>query len=254
LGPLSPSEAGFYSDGTAGIFYDPGTLINMETANLILGNTLLLAAILLFLAILPRALRQTKKTALDRAVEKFEKEELEAEIEGKSKENIARPKQLSSQKDSSLAYLEKDMPSSSETSDNQGIPPFPVQEDENEESIKVVKEGFPISHSDSTNPPPAPRKKTKFIKQDISIAPDKKRLRSKKSPSDSQKNKNLDKGQKATIEDGLHAPPFIDTRNEDSDDAWIEAEIPGLTLEPNQPVEKSDNIPTFQSSPQEKHP
>lgn len=251
--PKAPQRQDFIPTEPAGIFYDPGTLIIMETANLILGNTLLLAAILLFLAILPRALRQTKKTALDKAVEKFEKEELKAEMEGKSKENIARPKKLSSQKDSSLAYLADDIPSSSETSDYMGIPPFPAQEDENEENIKIVKEGFPISHSDSTDPPPVPRKKTKLIKQEISIAPDKKRLSSKKSSPDPQKYKNSAKDQKSTLGKELHAPPIIENRNEEFDDNWIEAEIPGLTLEPPHPVEKSDSIPTFKASSGEKH-
>jgi hypothetical protein len=48
----------------------------MEFSNPILGNPLLLIAIVLFLALIPRALRQKKKTALDKTVERFEKEEL----------------------------------------------------------------------------------------------------------------------------------------------------------------------------------
>ncbi|MDH3257200.1 MAG: hypothetical protein OEM27_06250, partial [Nitrospinota bacterium] len=81
----------------------------METTNLFLGNTLLLLAVLLFLAILPRALRhillQKEKTKLDKAVERFEEEELKAAAEGKSAETDTLQDKSVPPKDSSLAYL-----------------------------------------------------------------------------------------------------------------------------------------------------
>ena len=81
----------------------------MESANPILGNPLLLLAILLFLAILPRALRrisQKEKTALDRTVERFEKEELLTAAVGELNENNAQQEKPDSPKDGSLlAYI-----------------------------------------------------------------------------------------------------------------------------------------------------
>ena len=117
----------------------------METANLFLGNTLLLLATLLFLAILPRALRhillQKEKTALDRMVERFEKEELKAAAaEGESDESDPGHEKPASPKDPSLAYLLEDLPTSPKAQGNEGIPPFSEQE-EDDELLKIVKEG-----------------------------------------------------------------------------------------------------------------
>ena len=48
----------------------------METVDPILGNPLFVAALLLFLIILPLALRQKKKTRLDKIIARMEAEEL----------------------------------------------------------------------------------------------------------------------------------------------------------------------------------
>ena len=47
----------------------------METTDPILGNPLFVAALLLFLIILPLALRQKKKTGLDKIIARMEAEE-----------------------------------------------------------------------------------------------------------------------------------------------------------------------------------
>ena len=120
----------------------------MESVNPILGNPLLIAAILLFLAILPRALRQKKKTALDRTVERFEEEELKTAAEGESDENIPGHEPATHPEGETSANLtKKDLPNPQETQGNEGFPPFPTQAEEIEKSIKIVKEGIPISHN-----------------------------------------------------------------------------------------------------------
>ena len=116
----------------------------METVNPFLENPLLIAAILLFLAILPRALRQKEKTALDKTVERFEKEELKVAAEEKSDENINLQKKPIALKDGSLAYLKGDLPASQKMEEQRGIPPFPAQEED--KKVKIVKPGVPISH------------------------------------------------------------------------------------------------------------
>jgi hypothetical protein len=208
----------------------------MGTANAFLGNTLLLMAILLFLAVLPRALRhillQKENTRLDRVVGRFEKEELKV---------VA-------------AQFLKNPPLSQKAEDPGGIPPFPEREDDDVIEVKVAKEGVPISHNEEADSSPPPRKKSKLIKEGFSIAPGENKLPSKKVSSDPQKSKTPAKDQKPTIDEDLYAPPFIEPKKEESEDSWIEAEIPGLTLEPNRATEKSDSIPTFKASPQEKQP
>ena len=224
-----------------------GLLSFMETINPILENPLLIAAILLFLAILPRALRQKEGTALDKAVERFEKEELKAAAEGKSDEDINRQKKPIALKDGSLAYLKENLPVSQKMEEPRGIPPFPVQEED--KKVKIVKPGVPISHFETA---PPPKKKVKLIRQEFSIAPDKNKVSSKKVSSDPTKDKAikaLTNDQIPTESEDFPAPP---SDNEKSKDSWIEAEIPGLTIEP--PAEdKPENIPVFNAFPKEKY-
>jgi len=223
----------------------------MDTANPILGNPLLLIAILLFLAILPRALRQKEKTELDKAVERFEKEESRtalAEKPGEDKNNLKKPIAL---RDGSLAYPKGRLRASQQTEENGGIPPFPAREEDNEERVKIVKPGVPISHFETAEPPP--KKKVKLIKQEFSIAPDENRKSPKKTRSEpakeSQEKTRSNKPETKQNED-FPAPPISDS--EESEDNWIEAEIPGLTIEFPTP-EKAEDIPVFNAFPKEKY-
>ena len=225
----------------------------MGTANLILGNTLLLAAILLFLAVLPRALRQQKKSALDRAVQKFEKEELKAAAGDKFDENDTMHEKPVPPKDRSLAYLLENQTTSPETLEDGGIPPFVSQGDKHEEKVKIVKEGVPISHTDSTDQLAAPKKKSKLTKQEFSIAPGENRIPTKKRHSDPLKSKTLAKNPKPTSAKGIHVPLLNDDENEEAENNWTEAEIPGLTLEAPRATESSEDIPTFKASQKAKH-
>jgi len=202
----------------------------METANPILGNPLLLAAILLFLAILPRALRQKEKTALDRAKERFEKEELETAADEESYENDTKHEKPVPPKDPSVAYLLEDLPTPRETHEENEVIPFPAQE-EREKQVKIVKEGVPISHNKGKDPPPAPKKKVKLIKQEISIPPE---------PLKGKKSKPLTKEQKPTWD-------------EESESSWVEAEIPGLIIDSPLAAEIFESIPAFKASPKAKH-
>jgi hypothetical protein len=221
----------------------------METINPILENPLLIAAILLFLAILPRALRQREKTALDKAVERFEKEELKTAAEGKSDEDIKRQKKPIALEDGSLAYLKGNLSASQKMEEQGGIPPFPAQEED--KKVKIVKPGVPISHYETADPPL--KKKVKLIRQEFSIAPDKNKVSSKKVSSDPIKDKASKpptNDQKSTWSGDSAVPPISD--NEESKGNWIEAEIPGLTIEPPA-EEKSETIPVFDAFPKEKY-
>jgi hypothetical protein len=219
----------------------------METTNPILGNPLLIAAILLFLAILPRALRQRKKTALDKAIERFEKEESQAE-ESPDK-NLDTQKKPIALKDGSLVYLKNDLSSSQKIWKPGGIPPFPIREDE---KVKIVKPGVPISHLETAEPPA--KKKVKLIKQEFSIAPDPNKVNPQKdlsAPRKDKENKSLSEDKKPSFSEDFPAPPPV-SDNVESKDSWIEAEIPGLTIEP--PVEeKNEDIPIFNASPKEEY-
>ena len=221
----------------------------METTNPILENPLLIAAILLFLSILPLALRQKKKTTLDKAVERFEKEELKAAAEGKPDEDKNRQKKPIALRDGSLAYPKKNQPTSQKTKELTGIPPFPTEEDE---KVKIVKPGVPISHFETEDPPV--RKKVKLIKQEFSIAPDPNKVSPKKdssAPQNDKKSGSLTDDQKSNSIENSPVPPHI-SDNEESKDSWIEAEIPGLTLE--SPVEeKTEDIPVFNAFPKEEY-
>jgi len=222
----------------------------MEAANPILGNPLLLMAILLFLAILPRALRQKEKTALDRAVERFEEEELKSTTEGKSDENDTESEQAAQPKDPSLAYLTEDLPTSQETQEDADIPPFPIQE-EDEKKIKIVKEGVPISHNKAEDSSPALNKKVKLIKQEMSIAPDKNKVSSKKTLSEHVKGKTPVQDRRPKV--NSQEPPTNKQENEESDGNWVEAEIPGLIMDIPPAAERSESVPTFKASPKAKH-
>jgi hypothetical protein len=228
----------------------------MENANLFLENTLLLMAVLLFLAVLPRALRhillQKERTALDKVVERFEEEELKAAAEGKSAEKDTRQDEPVSPKDGSLAYLMGDIPTS-QTPEDRGIPPFPEPEEEEGEQIKIVKEGVPISHNEATAP--APNKKVKLIKQGFSIAPDVNKVSSKKTISEPLKEKKSipqAKDQKSKGDEDFHKLPVSNQESEESDGNWVEAEIPGLVMEPPPATERPESIPTFKASPKVK--
>jgi hypothetical protein len=233
----------------------PGTaLLQAQASNPILGNPLLLAAILLFLAILPRALRhilsQKEKTALDRMVEQFEEEELKTTAEEESNENNTQQEKPVPPKDSSLAYLKEDLPTPQETQEDEGTPPFPIQE-EDEKKVKIIKEGVPISHNKAEDSSPAPKKKVKLIKQEISIAPDKSKISSKKALSEPLKSKAPVQGRESKADS--KESPASEHENEESDGNWIEAEIPGLIMNPSPATERSESVPTFKASPKAKH-
>jgi hypothetical protein len=191
----------------------------MEFANPILENPILLIAIVLFLAILPRALRQREKTSLDKTVERFEKEELLANAVGELNKDNPQHEDLDSPKDRSLDYLTTEI-----TQGEGGIPPFP-DKIEDEVPVKIVKEGIPISHNKAEPLSSTPKKKVKLIKQETSIAPE-------------------------MHKDSENKPPaFEPILNEESEGNWVEADIPGLIMEPLLDNEEIKDIPTFEASP-----
>ena len=227
----------------------------MDSISPILENPLLLAAILLFLAILPLALRQKKKSALDRAVERFEKEEQKAAAKGLPAENANKtqdtnkPDKPIALKDGSLVYRKNDQTDAPNTTDEfGGIPPFPEKEGEN---VKIVKPGVPISHFETAEPPP--KKKVKLIKQEFSIAPDPSKRSSKKATLEASKAKPdpspTDTQEPASSED-FSMPPINEM--EETKDTWIEAEIPGLGFGPATD-ENSEDIPVFNAFPKKEY-
>ena len=225
----------------------------METANLFLENTILLLAVLLFLAVLPRALRQEKKTELDRAVERFEKEELKGSSKEKPHEDKNRQQKPIALKDGSLAYPKENLPATQKVEDG-GIPPFPAQEGEEDERVRIVKAGVPISHFETAEPPK--KKKVKLIKQEFSIAPDKNKVHSKKTQPEQTKvnqNKTLATGENPSPSEDFPSLPI--ENDPETKDTWIEAEIPGLTVEPPPTEEKKvEDIPVFNAFPKETYP
>ena len=226
------------------------TLLQAQASNPILGNPLLLAAILLFLAILPRALRhilsQKEKTALDRMVERFEKEESRTYPKEESDESDTPQEKPAHPKDSTLAYLRKDLPTSEET---QGDPSLPVKEKE-ETPVKVVKEGVPISHNEETDFSLTPKKKIKLIKQGSPIPLGESKETLTKASAESLKNKSTAQVQKSK----QTGSPVSEPENEEPDNNWVEAEIPGLIMDNAPAAEKPKSIPTFKASPKVKHP
>ena len=192
----------------------------MEFANPILGNPILLIAIVLFLAVLPRALRQRKKTTLDKTVERFEKEELlAATVEELNKDN-PQQENLDSPKERSLGYPTTKI---TQGEGDGGIPPFPEQTEE--VPVKIIKEGIPISHNEAKALSSTPKKKVKLIKQETSIAPE----------------IHKDSENKPSVSDS--------TINEENEGNWVEAEIPGLIMEPLLENEEIKDIPTFKAAP-----
>ncbi len=235
-------------------------LEQVDTTHLLFGNTLLLLSVLLFLAVLPRALRyillQKESTALDRAVGRFEEEEFKAAHDGESEKKETLYEKPTSPKDRSVAYLMEDLPTPPKTLGDGGIPPFPAEEEneEKEKPVKIVKEGVSISHSKAKEPPPDPKKKVKLIKQEFSISPGENRVLSKKAPSEplkGKKSKAPAKYQKTKVDEDSRKLPI--SENEESDDNWVEAEIPGLIIEPLPALEQSESIPTFKASPKARH-
>jgi hypothetical protein len=192
----------------------------MEFANPILGNPILLIAIVLFLAVLPRALRQRKKTTLDKTVERFEKEELlAATVEELNKDN-PQQENLDSPKDRSLGYPTTKI---TQGEGDGGIPPFPEQTEE--VPVKIIKEGIPISHNEAEALSSTSKKKVKLIKQETSIASE----------------IHKDSENKPSVSDS--------TLSEESEGNWVEAEIPGLIMEPLLQNEEIKDIPTFKAAP-----
>jgi hypothetical protein len=223
----------------------------METANPILGNPLLLVAILLFLAILPRALRQKRKTTLDKMVERFEKKELQTDDEEEHDKNDPEYEQTARPKDKSLAYLIDEIPTS-QTQENETIPPFPVEE----EPEKIIKEGIPIPHNEAEDTQPAPKRKVKLIKQEISTTPGENQVSPKKTPSESLKEKKSatpTEEQRPTREEDFKASLLSELEAKESENNWIESEIPGLIMEPIPTEVVSESIPTFKAFPKAKY-
>ncbi|TDJ51022.1 MAG: hypothetical protein E2O43_07325 [Nitrospina sp.] len=175
----------------------------METTDPILGNPLFVAALLLFLIILPLALRQKKKTGLDKIIARMEAEESkEATKEETEKEEAGKQKDVG-----------KNVPEKSPVLTDQPSPP-PT-------TIKI---------------PPAPKKKKKVVKESLSIAHNEENTGLHKAGS----------GSTASSRDKKSS-------NEDSGNNWVEAEIPGLIIEPFPADKDSDTEPDAKSpAPAEK--
>ena len=111
---------------------------------------------------------------------------------------------------------------------------------------------MPISHYETADPPP--RKKAKLIKRDFSIAPDENRKPSKKTISAQKKeeqSKTPANDPKTTWNEELPAHPINDDL--DSNNNWIEAEIPGLTTEPTAPEKPEEDVPVYKASPKKEY-
>ena len=259
----------------------------MDTANPLLSNPLFVAAVLLFLVILPLALRQKKKSALDMVLDQYEKEETktiakrsaERAIEQETRDlqeaspaprakskRIAPPvvrqaKPTQGETPSSVkpkpAEQENSTPGFGEvTEDNQpsfddkGGIPFP------DGDIQTIEESASLSHG--TDSPPAARKKKKFTSEAIPISHNEEKvtnsdtllpgLEKKGSP-------DMEKGGK-WVED-FYASPKRDSDDLEPTHNWIEADIPGLIMDPppeqkvpskEKPIKKgSKKIPTFKA-------
>ena len=173
----------------------------METVDPILGNPLFVAALLLFLIILPLALRQKKKTRLDKIIARMEAEELKetAQKEAEKEEAGEHKDTPKNEPEQSPVLAEEPSPPSP-----QEIPPAPKKKK------KVIKESIPISHNEES----ADRHKAD--------AKSRASARDKKSSWD---------------ED------FSTSSNEESGSNWVEAEIPGLIIEPFPAAKDSDTEP-----------
>lgn len=170
----------------------------MEATDPILGNPLFVAALLLFLIILPLALRQKKKTSLDKIIARMEAEELKEA----AKEEAAQEK----------AGKEKTAEDTDEPSPAVKEPPATPQETSPvlKKEKKLVKEGVPISHNEETAGLP--------IAGSGSMA--------------------SSQGKKSSWDED-----FSIASHEDSGNNWVEAEIPGLIIEPFPAEKDSDTEP-----------
>jgi len=182
----------------------------METTDPILGNPLFAAPsllflifLLLFLIILPLALRQIKKTALVKIIPRMEAEELkEAAQEEARKEKTA--------KDTDQPFPAIKEPPATP----QKTPPVLKKK------MKMVKEGVPISHNE----------------ENAGLH----KAGSGSTASSRDKKTSWDKD-------------FSMLSNEDSGSNWVEAEIPGLIIEPFPAEKDSDTEPEAKSpAPAEK--
>ncbi len=184
----------------------------METTDPILGDPLFVAALLLFLIVLPLALRQKKKTGLDKIIARMEAEELkEAAKEEAEKKEAGEPK------DAGKIEPEK----SPVLTDQPSPPPSPKE----------------IS--------PAPKKKKKVIKEGISISHNEETAGLHKAGSVSTVSS---RDKKSSWDED-----FSMSSNEDSGNNWVEAEIPGLIIEPFPADKDSDTEPEAKSpAPAEK--
>ncbi len=168
----------------------------METTGPILENPLFIAALVLFLIILPFALRQKRKTTLDKIIALMEAEELrEATQEEAAKEK---------------AGEHQDAPKNE-----------PVKS-----PVLIDKPSPPPSPKEI---PPAPKKKKKVIKESVPISHNEESASLYKSGSGSKASSQVKKS--SWDED------FSTSSNEESGNTWVEAEIPGLIMEPF-PAEK----------------
>ena len=176
----------------------------MEIFDPIMGNPLFVAALLLFLIILPLALRQSKKSELDKIIDRMEQEEF---------------KEAAKEEAATIKETAKQDPTPSPPGPLIEGPEDPVDEEPKEpaesppvikKKKKAVKEGVPISHNEATT--------------DLSQSP----LGSAQPH----------KGQKSSWDEDFKNALPSDSEDLNSGDNWVEAEIPGLIIEPF-PMEES---------------
>ena len=174
----------------------------METTGPILGNPLFIAALLLFLIVLPLALRQKGKTQLDKIIARMEAEELkEAAQEEAEKEKAGEHKDTpKNEPEQSPVLADKPSPPPSPKE----IPPTPKK------IKKVIKESVPISHNEES---------AGLLKADA-------------------KSKASSRGKKSSWDED-----FSTSSNEEPGSNWVEAEIPGLIIEPFPAEKVSDTKP-----------
>ncbi len=200
----------------------------MDTSNPLLTNPLFIAAVLLFLILLPLFLRQKKKSALDMVLDQYEKEETKAIAKESAEKDLEHEK--SSPPDASPTPEVKDEGSippvrkeeapeqgsipplaKQEVPEQGGIPAFPASkgglppslEDKGgipfpDGKIKVAKEGVSISHNEATDAPPALRKKKKFVSEGVPVSHNEEVVPQKEAPpSDPKKKDSPDKQKEA---------------------------------------------------------
>jgi hypothetical protein len=197
----------------------------METVSPFLSNHLLIAAIILFLALLPRALRQKSKTTLEKTVERFEKEELKSAPLDKDDENEGN---LEAGDEISAQPKKDPIP---EPSFAQKInAPASVSE----KKVKIVKEGVPISHSDEAEPPPVPQKKVKTPTKGVSISHNEEKisLTEDSPPPPTHQKISPSKTKESALNEDSSGRKAQNNEDEESAGNWVEAEIPGLIMDP----------------------